>query len=332
MRILSFLIFCLSLVFFGQKTNSPHGTDFKISCSTCHSSKGWQLDTAVYSFDHKRTKLPLKGQHITTGCRQCHKSLVFSEAPADCNGCHADIHQSTSGLDCSRCHSTFSWLVSNITQIHQTSRFPLLGAHRMADCSDCHLSASHARFDVPGVNCIDCHRKDFLSATDPNHIESGFSDDCSSCHPVNSFQWNGIGFNHSFFPLSLGHSDLACTDCHVGGNYNSLSSDCYSCHQNNYINTTNPDHASQGFSTQCAICHTTSPGWKPAKYTQHDAQFFPIYSGRHKGVWNLCTECHTEPDNYLAFDCIRCHANAHRGKNYTNEECYHCHPRGTGGD
>jgi hypothetical protein len=31
------------------------------------------------------------------------------------------------------------------------------------------------------------------------------------------------------------------------------------------------------------------------------------------------------------FDCIRCHANAHRGKNYTNAQCYSCHPRGTGG-
>ena len=146
-------------------------------------------------------------------------TLVFSEAKSECNECHTDVHQATTGLDCARCHTPNSWLVSNITGIHQTSRFPLLGAHRTADCSDCHKSETLVRFDVPGVNCIDCHRENYMATTNPNHSESGFSEDCSPCHPVNSFEWTGAGFNHAFFPLTQGHSGLNCSECHTTGSY-----------------------------------------------------------------------------------------------------------------
>jgi hypothetical protein len=401
MRIMSLLILCIFLVFFQQKTESPHGTDFKVSCSTCHSSKGWQFDTSVYSFDHNRTKFKLTGQHTGVNCRQCHTSLVFSAAKSECNECHLDVHQATTGQDCGRCHTSASWLVNNINDIHQSSRFPLLGAHRTADCIDCHKSETYVRFDVPGVNCVDCHRENFMSTTNPNHTEAGFSEDCSTCHPINAFEWKGSGFNHNFFPLvqghsgvncsechitpnyadaspdcyschqdtyaattnpnhtasnfpttcsnchtlspgwkpasfdhsnfplTLGHSTPACTDCHINGNYSSTPTDCYSCHQSDYNSSTNPNHQSLSFSTLCTTCHTTNPGWKPAKYTQHDVQFFPIYSGRHKGTWDVCSDCHTDPNNYTSFNCKTCHANAHSGENYTNAECYSCHPRGT---
>jgi hypothetical protein len=475
MRILSLLIFCVVLIFFNRQGDSPHGTNFKISCSTCHSSKGWQLDKEIYSFNHNKTKLPLVGQHAAVNCRQCHISLVFSEAKSECFQCHKDVHQGTTGLDCSRCHTSESWLVKNINEIHQNSRFPLLGAHRTADCSQCHKSESLARFDVPGINCIDCHRPNYLATSNPNHVQAGFSEDCTSCHHIYAFQWSGAGFNHntfplvqghsvpkcadchtsgvytntspvcnschqpdflaaknpdhvssgfsttcqdchslasgwkpttfdhSKFPLNLGHSTPACADCHTSGNYSTTPTDCYSCHQQNYLATTNPNHSATNFpktcqtchtlnpgwkpatfnhtsfpltlghstpvcadchkggnytstskdcvschladyngstnpnhktlnfSTTCTQCHTTNPGWKPAAYTQHDAQSFPIYSGRHKGQWSSCTDCHSNPTNYALFNCISCHANAHRGKNYTNAQCYTCHPKGSGG-
>ncbi len=473
MRILSLLIFWASFIFYNQKTNSPHGSDFKISCKTCHSSKGWQLDKEIYSFNHAKTNLPLVGQHTTLDCNQCHKTLVFNEAKSDCFACHKDVHQTTVGLECSRCHSPKSWLVNNITDIHQRSRFPLVGAHRNADCVQCHKSESMARFDVPGVNCIDCHRQSYMATTNPNHVQAGYPQDCLFCHPLTSFQWTGSGFNHSTFPLTLGHASPACIDCHKNanyvatptdcyschqanytastnpnhiatniptacatchttipgwkpasynhttfpltqghfgpscndchkGNYTTVTSDCYSCHKANYTastnpnhiaagipttcstchtttagwkpalfthttfpltlghatptcndchkgnytttsnvcyschvtdynNSTNPSHVALAFATTCTQCHTTVPGWKPATYTQHDAQMFPIYSGRHKGQWTLCTDCHTNAANYLLFDCKHCHTDAHRNSNYTNAQCYSCHPRGTTG-
>jgi hypothetical protein len=403
MRILSFVILIVVLYLSNQKTESPHGSAFKVSCKTCHSAKGWQLDKEIYSFDHNRTKLPLTGSHNGVNCRLCHISLVFSEAKSECYQCHKDIHQNTVGLDCARCHTPASWLVNNIEALHRTSRFPLMGAHKTADCIQCHKSESYARYDVQGVLCIDCHREDYMATTNPNHVLSGMSEDCSTCHPVNSVQWTGTGFNHNFFPLTQAHSSIKCTDCHTTGNYSEAKPDCYSCHQTDYNatvnpnhktanyptncaqchstnpgwkpatlnhskfpltlghaipnctdchkngiytstptdcyachvtdynNSVNPGHKALAFSNQCTQCHTTNPGWKPASYTQHDAQMFPIYTGRHKGTWTLCSECHTNPANYKLFDCKRCHANEHSGKNYTNAQCYACHPRGTGG-
>jgi hypothetical protein len=338
MRILSLLILWLFLVFFQTQPKSPHGPDFKVSCSTCHSTKGWQLDSSIYSFDHNRTKLALTGQHTLVSCRQCHTSLVFAEAKSECSECHIDVHQSTAGLDCGRCHTPNSWLVNDITEIHQLSRFPLLGAHRMADCADCHKSETFVRFDVPGVNCIDCHRGDYTSTTSPNHTEAGFSEDCASCHPVNSFQWTGAGFNHSFFPLTQGHSGLNCSSCHITGNYSDVNPDCFSCHQSDYTNTSNPNHQSMGFPMTCTTCHTLNPGWKPASFKDHDDQSFPIYTGRHAGTWDSCAECHTNPSDYSLFTCLTCHEhnqasmdNQHDevgGYSYNSTECLRCHPRG----
>jgi len=404
------VILLIVLYLSDQKTESPHGSDFKVSCKTCHSSKGWLLDKEIYSFDHNKTKLPLVGQHTELNCRLCHKTLIFSAAKSECNQCHNDIHQNTVGLDCSRCHTPESWLVNNITDIHRTSRFPLVGAHVTADCNQCHKSESLLRFDVPGVNCIDCHREDYMATTSPNHIQSGISDDCSTCHPVNSLQWTGAGFNHNFFPLTqghallkcsdchttgnytdaksdcyschavdynntvnpnhktsgfpttcvqchstnpgwkpatfnhtnfpltLGHAGPVCTDCHKNGNYTSTSSECYSCHSADYNNSTNPNHKTVGFATTCTQCHTTNPDWKPATYAQHDAKEFPIYSGKHRGQWNNCNECHTNLSNYSVYSCIACHEHnktdmdkEHAGRpgySYNSIACYTCHPKG----
>ena len=65
-----------------------------------------------------------------------------------------------------------------------------------------------------------------------------------------------------------------------------------------YTHTTNPNHFAADLNTDCAECHTTNPGWKPAEFIQHDAQFFPVYSGEHGGEWNSCTDCHLNPANY----------------------------------
>ena len=342
MQILSLLYFYMFLTFHNQEVKHPHGSDFKIACNKCHSSSGWYLDKKIYSFDHNTAKLPLTGQHIDLDCRQCHSSLIFTDAETECMDCHNDVHQATVGQDCSRCHTPASWLVSNITELHLLGRFPLLGAHKTASCKDCHKSESLVRFDAVGVNCIDCHREDYEGTTQPDHIQAGFSENCISCHSINAFQWGGAGFNHSFFPLTGGHSQPECADCHKGGNYTSLSKECNSCHQTDYNNTTNPNHTTLGFPVNCELCHTTDPGWKPASYKEHDSKSFPIYSGKHNGEWNACTDCHTNPSNYAVFSCLNCHEHnktsmdsehsGERGYSYDSASCYRCHPRGEADD
>jgi hypothetical protein len=128
-----------------------------------------------------------------------------------------------------------------------------------------------------------------------------------------------------------------CIDCH-NGNYNTTPNTCVGCHLINYNQTTSPPHAASQFPTTCTDCHTQT-AWSPANWN-HDSQYFPIYSGKHKNEWNSCADCHTNPGNYAVFTCTTsCHPqnstnNEHQGVSgysYNSAACYNCHPRGNGG-
>ncbi|MCB0695422.1 MAG: hypothetical protein KDC19_14370, partial [Saprospiraceae bacterium] len=127
-----------------------------------------------------------------------------------------------------------------------------------------------------------------------------------------------------------------CAACH-NGDYNNTPNTCYGCHAAEYNATNDPDHEQAGFPTNCDACHATN-AWVPATW-DHDGQYFPIYSGKHEGEWNQCSECHTTPGNYSVFSCIDCHehddpvdlADKHEdvpGYSYNSQACYSCHPTG----
>jgi mRNA-degrading endonuclease YafQ of YafQ-DinJ toxin-antitoxin module len=339
MRNLSSLIvfLAISLNLFAQ---SPHGDELQISCEDCHNPKGWKLEKGAYTFNHAVTKFSLDGQHQDVDCKMCHKVLIFSKAESECVSCHTDMHYQTVGPDCARCHTPQSWIVTNITQLHQESRFPLLGPHATADCYSCHPSASLLRFEPLGVDCYDCHRADYEAATNPNHLQSDYSKECTDCHSMTAFTWSGANFIHpASFPLSEGHIINECSKCHVNNNYN-ISAECVSCHQPDYNTAANPNHISADFSTNCTDCHTTKPDWKPADFRAHDGQFFPIYSGEHNGEWNTCADCHTNPANYAENSCVGCHEHNQADMNdehgevqgyiYNSQACLECHPTGSG--
>jgi nitrate/TMAO reductase-like tetraheme cytochrome c subunit len=485
MRILSFITFT-AIIFtseiFGQ---SPHGDLKGLDCAACHESTNWKIDLTKNKYDHTQTGFALTGQHRIVNCSSCHIELKFSNAQSDCNSCHKDIHQNTVSSDCSSCHKTDSWLIANKNELHQNSRFPLLGSHLKADCIQCHIGYPNLKFAVEGIECIDCHRVDYQTTQNPNHTLAGFSTDCLDCHSMLQDKWSAEIFAHNFFPLTGGHNVQNCFSCHqTGGNFKGLSTDCYSCHQSDYEVSLNPPHASSNFPTtckqchtiqgwkpasfdhnatqfpltgahlntdcanchkngyvampsscvschetkynsttnpnhstlsipnDCQNCHTTNPGWKPATFSihdnfyqligahaqikdncakchngnysitsntcygchtnnyntatnpphassgfntdcqschsqnawkpanwDHDGQYFPIYSGKHMGKWNICSECHTVQSNYSVFSCIDCHEHAktntdeeHQGVSgyvYASNECFSCHPRGT---
>ena len=340
MRSLSQIILLLTLSV-GLYAQSPHGKELTMACADCHNPKGWKLEAGTYSFTHDKTQFPLVGMHQDVNCKLCHPTLVFSEAETECVSCHTDMHYQTVGMECERCHTPKSWLVDNINDIHRQSRFPLVGAHLTADCYSCHPSASLLRFEPLGVECIDCHQKDYDATTSPNHVQGNFSTECLDCHNINAFSWSGSGFNHSFFPLTEGHALNDCQACHTGTDYSNISSDCITCHQTDYNATTNPNHLSANLPTNCAECHTTQPGWSPAKFDQHDAQYFPIYSGKHAGEWNNCIDCHTNPNNFASNSCIVCHDNQGElneehdevgGYAYNDAACFECHPTGEADD
>lgn len=402
------MLFILAVLM--QNSDSPHGSNLKYTCSDCHNTESWEVDINNMIFSHNATRFKLEGVHQELTCRTCHSTLVFSEAKRECMSCHTDIHEQTVGLECSRCHSQNSWLVDNITELHELSRFPLLGPHTVSTCDECHLSASLLLFEPRGIECYDCHQNNYISARDPDHVAAGYSTDCQECHKINSFSWRGEDFIHDFFPLTLGHEINDCRKCHTSG-YENTSPQCFSCHESDFNTTSDLNHNELNLPTDCMICHTTNPGWKPASFPihsdyyiltgahaviapdcnachkgdyqntpntcygchedvynqtnnpphasaqfstdciichnetswipstfDHDGQYFPIYSGKHSGEWNTCTDCHTTPGDYSLFSCIDCHEHnktkmddKHSDVNdyvYSSIACFDCHPIG----
>lgn len=337
--IILFLLLSVSLS--AQTSQSPHEKDLAYDCNDCHTTEGWKVDRQAITFDHDSTAFPLQGIHRQTDCQACHSSLKFSEAETTCVSCHTDVHRQSVGSECSRCHNTNSWIVNKMNSIHRKSRFPLTGAHQTADCEDCHEAESFLNFEPLGVECVDCHREEYLSSQNPDHVAADYSTDCNECHLMNAYQWTARGFNHSFFPLTNGHALDDCNACHEPGEpYGSISSDCYSCHEEDFNQATSPDHIASNFSTNCSECHSTQPGWSPATFRDHDGQFFPIYSGEHDGTWDNCSECHPSPSNYAEFTCISCHEHNQGdmdeehdevdGYAYESQACLACHPTGSG--
>ena len=337
------------------QSQSPHGNNLKMDCAACHRSDSWEIPADAWSyiaipaglatidtarFHHDSTDFPLLGQHTLLDCRACHETLVFEEASNSCISCHTDMHNQTVGTDCARCHSIENWLVDNITALHYDNGFPLLGVHAAVSCNACHQSDSELQFPRIGNDCINCHLDDFNGTNSPNHLEAGFSLDCIDCHDFDGFSWSSGRASHDFFPLTKGHAISDCTKCHIAGNFSNTPTDCIACHQTDFDNAQSPNHQTANFSTNCIDCHTTDIGWMPAKYTDHDGQYFPIYTGEHAGVWNACMDCHTNPSNYAEYSCTVCHTNPetdneHNGVGgymYENTGCLVCHPTGSADD
>jgi hypothetical protein len=229
--------------------------------------------------------------------------------------------------DCSVCHSTSSWLGATFN--HASTGWPLTGFHATVQCSQCHVSNN---YKLTSTACVTCHLQDFQTAKSPDHLASGFPQQCNVCH--NTIAWIPASFNHNNtpFPLTGFHLKVPCAQCHVNNNYTSLPTDCYSCHKADYTATNNPNHTSAGFPTTCATCHNTT-SWLGATFNH---TWFPT---NHGGANGVCSTCHTNPSNYLVFQCTNCHQKSqtdsnHRGVSgyvYNSTNCYNCHRNGGGG-
>ncbi len=328
MRSLSFIIIVLTinvLTIYGQ---SPHGDLKGLDCANCHQSTDWKVNLAHINFDHSETGFSLTGQHSTINCSSCHADLIFSKAQSSCNFCHKDVHQNSVGLDCSSCHKPDTWLIENRNELHQKSRFPLIGSHLKADCIECHAGYPNLNFVTLGVNCIDCHQNEYRNTQNPNHSLVGFSTNCLDCHSMLQSKWSAEIFAHNFFPLVGGHNIQNCFSCHEqGGNFKGLSTTCYSCHRNDYETSSNPPHQSNNFPTQCQQCHVIQ-NWRPASF-DHNTTQFPL-TGAHISV--NCSNCHQTGYTQMSTQCVSCHLNNFNSTTNPNHttlsistECTSCH-------
>ncbi len=314
---------------FSGSTNPNHiAAGFSQNCAQCHNTSSW----AVTNFDHNLTKFPLTGGHVGVACATCHVNNQFSNLSTACVSCHLKDMQGANNpnhvaagfpQDCSLCHSTVNWTSAAFN--HNTTKFPLTGAHTTVACASCHVNN---QFATLSTDCVSCHLKDMQGTTNPNHVAAGFPQNCSLCHTT--ADWTSATFNHNTtkFPLTGKHTTVACATCHVNNQFATLSTDCVSCHLKDMQGTTDPNHVAAGFPQDCSLCHSTAD-WTGATFN-HNTTKFPL-TGKHTTV--ACAACHVNNQfATLSTDCVSCHLKDMQGTTDPNhvaagfpQDCSLCH-------
>ena len=174
-----------------------------------------------------------------------------------CADCHADIHRRQFGANCASCHSVKGWQTSlQAIQNHQ-NRFPLVGAHQLVQCEECHKNAAAGQFIGLSTACYSCHQQDFLTPV-IDHVGLGFPTTCETCHSMDS--WFNAKFDH--LKYTGYRADRRARHAYLrrmplNNSFKGTSAQCYSCHSADYLNTNNPNHAQLGLPRDCSTCHST---------------------------------------------------------------------------
>ncbi len=298
-----------------------HQGKFGLRCTDCHNEQSWSRLKAANRFDHDLTDYPLKGLHRTVACTDCHSNGDFKQAMAhqNCTDCHENYHKddfeglSLGRQDCSDCHSLdqdFSYSSYGLLE-HDSSDFPLSGAHMATPCFACHKEAENSRwtFAFDAHNCVACHED----------IHQGFisnkfypEQDCEACHSTE--YWADIDFDHdrTNWALEGAHATTACAECHFEDQahqqFAELDSKCQTCHENSHGDQFGPSQ-----SVDCTQCHRSAQDWQAYNF-DHQKTAFPL-EGRHAEI--DCAACHKvqaeQPDagplyKIKKFECIDCHA------------------------
>ena len=288
-------------------SDDAHRGQFGSDCAQCHTTSAWKPST----FDHNRAAFRLTGAHTGVACSSCHLNAVFKGTPTACGSCHArdDVHAGQLGSNCGQCHTTSAWKPANFN--HNTTAFPLTGAHTGAACSSCHAGGVYR--GTP-TSCGSCH------ASDDRH-NGAYGSNCGSCHSTSA--WRPASFDHNLsdFPLTGAHTNLACSQCH-GSSLGSLPTACSSCHGEPAY------HAGMFGGQACDSCHNTS-AWRPAPY--NGPHSFPMNHGRA----DTCSDCH-QP-TLTTWSCFLCHRQSemddhHKEVANYDRNCLRCHPTGSKGD
>ena len=221
----------------GSRPPAASEAGVRETCTPCHTAVSWAVTAAT--FDHDSAGFPLRGAHLRVACDKCHLPagpglpMRFKGVPTSCDAaqCHGDPHagqfrghvpgarvipaaRTLTGTECAACHTEVAWAA--VTFDHDSTGYPLRGAHVRVACGKCHTPAASgrpARFKGLGTTCgasgchADPHGGQFASRP-----RGGA---CASCHT--DAAWATLVFNHltdSDFPLDGAHRRLPCADCH----------------------------------------------------------------------------------------------------------------------
>jgi Cytochrome c7 and related cytochrome c len=337
--------------------SDPHHGEFKASCESCHSTRGWKLvstASAGASFDHSKTAFPLLGKHAGVACSACHAGGAFQKpvAHARCLDCHRDAHQGQflarqDRGECSACHTVEGWKPATFgVKEHASTGYPLLGRHESVACAKCHIPAGpQTIFRVKFARCFDCHR----DAHQGQFAGPPMNNRCEACHTVNGFKPSGFTLaQHSKtrFPLTGGHLAVPCVECHrarddappgASAPYHFKTLACTECHADPHRGQFAARMAkldAGGKPVGCEACHVNTT-WRDIKRFDHSTAAFAL-TGTHRAV--ACVDCHKPPNlevtmKNVAFTsaparCEGCHEDPHAGqfaRDGKNPGCADCH-------
>lgn len=146
-----------------------HGGQLGTACASCHRTDGWTVVTTT-TFDHSKTRFPLRGRHRSVECAACHAgvSKVARRAFERCQDCHVDVHRtqfasSPSKGRCESCHNEGGFVPSTFTVAdHAGTRFPLEGGHLALPCTSCHVPikddvGTFRQYRMTDISCASCH-------------------------------------------------------------------------------------------------------------------------------------------------------------------------------
>ena len=228
-------------------------------------------------------------------------------------------------IECKVCHVIDSWTKIKPTGFnHNKTIFPLKGQHSAVNCKKCHTTLVFE--NKTPTECVACH-------TDIH--EGTVGRNCAGCHSPNAWIVNNIREIHqrTGFPLIGEHAAADCNRCHLSASllrFNNIRTDCYSCHQDEYLKTISPNHITTGLGIDCQRCHNMAgQTWRSIGHG-FDHGRFPL-----AGAHNIqCDLCHFNNDfvTKLSTECSTCHdpgpANtsspAHTSK-FKSFACSDCH-------
>ncbi|UCG60792.1 MAG: hypothetical protein JSV52_10720 [Candidatus Zixiibacteriota bacterium] len=350
-------------------------------CTTCHTNPADRSEYTCLVCHPQGTIDPIhlgmtSYSYVSTACFSCHPQGVVEDYLehdadffpiysgthsgewSDCSQCHTDPADK-SVVSCLTCHdqTTTDEIHSGITSYtyetsacltchptgsggefteHDVTYFPIYsGTHSGAwsDCAQCHINPA----DRTEYDCLGCHLQGTIDVIHQGMTSYSYlSTVCFTCHPQGVVE-NYLEHDADFFPIYSGDHSGAwaeCATCHTDPANRSVFT-CLVCHDQG---TVDPIHLGMlSYSYESSVCYSCHPAGVVEDYTEHDAAFFPIYSGAHSGTWVDCSTCHTDPGDKSVFTCLVCHNqtdmdNMHVGISgyvYNSTDCLTCHPDGS---
>jgi hypothetical protein len=330
-------------------------------CARCHAATTWAAARPT-SEQHAELGFPLRADHATTDCANCHGDAKrpprwrgAAPALAACAVCHpqhphgapllaaatAAVGPANGCADCHRDdHADFRAGTMTAAQ-HAATGFRLELPHAEVACAKCHTGGDWAA-RYPGRDPNDCrrchddvHQAQF--AHDPRYAQ------CSACHAGAHFLPSTFGLAahaRSAFPLTGAHEAVACTACHrdvVGEarTFHGTKARCSDCHQDVHRGAFDQPGRPREVAgrSDCARCHDTNAFAPVVADFDHATWTGHRLLGAHQAL--PCAQCHApsgKPNGprlgpAAGTTCASCHQDPHAGQFAvgTATDCRQCH-------